>query len=215
MSTAQVIVLNGASCAGKSTLARAIQEEAAKPFIVVSLDQFRDSLPNRLRGLNSKVGEPGHKGLNIVPINVNGEVVTDIQFGEYGRTVLRGMRRSVALLAREGVNVIVDDLILDRSSCRDYVEAFVDLDVLFVAVQCDLSEMIRREQTREGRFPGTVKSTLAKVHLHLTYDLEVDTTSTLPKTLARRTLEKLDSERASPAIIEMREDHAKLDASFS
>ena len=199
MKSGLVIVINGASCAGKTTLARAIQDCAAQPFVIVSLDQFRDSLPSRFRGLNSPPGTSGAEGLNIVPISQDGKVVTDIQFGPYGESVLRGMRRAIRALAKEELNVIVDDVLLHCSFRNDYLHALKGLNVLFVGVHCSIEEMIRREQMREGRFPGTAESTLAKVHSHMVYDVEVDTTHTSPTELAQKVLEcaaRADSPRA-------------------
>lgn len=201
MNSGLVIVINGASCAGKTSLARALQDCAVEPFIVVSLDQFRDSLPSRYRGLNSPQGTSGAEGLNIVPITHDGRVLTDIQFGLYGQSVLRGMRKTIATLAAEGLNVIVDDLILSSSFRDDYLQALRGLSVVFVGVHCNTEEMNRRERMREGRFPGTAESTLAKVHLHMLYDVEVDATTKSPTELAEEVL-KCTSKPASPNALE-------------
>lgn len=188
MKSGMVIVINGASCAGKSTLATAIQNCAREPFIIVSLDQFRDSMPDRFRGLNSPERTAGAEGLNIVPIPHDGRMLTDIQFGTFGKSVLRGMRRAIRAMANEQLNVIVDDLIVNESFRDDYLQALKNLNVLFVGVHCSTKELVRREQMREGRFPGTAETTLAKVHSHMLYDIEVDTTHKLPLELAQRVL---------------------------
>lgn len=201
MNSGSIIVINGASCAGKTTLARAIQDLAIEPYIILSLDQFRDSLPSRYRGLNSPQGSSGAEGLNIVPITHDGRVLTDIQFGPYGQSVLRGMRRTIATLADEGLNVIVDDVILSSSFRDDYLQALRGLSVVFVGVHCNIEEMNRRERMREGRFPGTAESTLAKVHLHMLYDVEVDATHKPPTELAQEVL-KCTSKPASPNALE-------------
>lgn len=201
MNYGSIIVINGASCAGKTTLARAIQDLSTEPYIILSLDQFRDSLPSRFRGLNSPQGTSGAEGLNIVPITQDGRVLTDIQFGPYGQSVLRGMRRTIATLAAEGLNVIVDDVILSSSFRDDYLQALRGLSVVFVGVHCNTEEMNRRERTREGRFPGTAESTLAKVHLHMLYDVEVDATYKSPTELAHEVL-KCTSRPASPNALE-------------
>ena len=202
-----VIVLNGASCAGKTTLARAIQNCAREPYIIVSLDQFRDSLPNRFRGLNSPQGTPGADGLNVVPISHTGKLLTDIQFGDYGKSVLRGMRRAIRALARDQLNVIVDDLILYQSFRDDYLKALQGLNVLFVGVHCSTEEMIRREKLREGRFPGTAESTLSKVHSHMHYDVELDTSKSPPTELAGMVLE-YSAKPDSPSALERMQSFA-------
>lgn len=198
-----VIVVNGASCAGKTTLAKAIQDCSTDPCLIVSLDQFRDSLPDRYRGMNSPRGSPGSEGLNIVPTNLSNFRATEIRFGEYGLAVLRGMRRAVASLALEGLNVVVDDLLIHPAHRVGYLETLKDFRTIFVGVYCSLDEMERREAAREGRFPGTAQSTLLKVHSRMEYDVKVDTSRASPRELAKTVLEVLNQPKFPRAIDSM------------
>ena len=205
MANGKVIVLNGASCTGKTTLARAIQRVASEPYLIISLDQFRDAMPDRYRGLNAPAGTTGAEGLNIVPVEQEDELRTSIRFGDYGETVLKAMRRSALACVQEGLNVIMDDVINRPSFGSDYVSVFKDLDVLFVSVTCDREEMVRREQARAGRFPGTALTTLSEVHQHMTYDIEVDTTNASPDQLAQTVLHSLESSDKERVIQSMKE----------
>ena len=116
----RIILLNGSSSSGKTTLALTLQRVLAEPWQHVALDQFRDGMPGKVRGLNSPAGTPGDQGLNIVPIDQDGERVTEIRFGAFGEAVLRAMRRAVAELAYQGVNVIIDDLLFKPDYLGDY-----------------------------------------------------------------------------------------------
>lgn len=198
-----VIVVNGASCAGKTTLAKAIQDCSPDPCLIVSLDQFRDSLPDRYRGMNSPTASPGSEGLNIVPTNLSNFRATEIRFGEYGLAVLRGMRRAVASLALEGLNVVVDDLLIHPDHRVGYLETLKDFRTIFVGVYCSLDEMERREAAREGRFPGTAQTTLLKVHSRMEYDVRVDTSRASPRELAKTVLEVLNQPKFPRAIDSM------------
>ena len=120
MGIGQVIFLNGSSSSGKTTLAFMLQQLLHEPYQHIALDQFRDGLPGRYRGLNSPAGTPGALGLNVVPALKNAEPVTEIRFGEHGEQVLRGMRRAIAAFAREGNNVIIDDLLFKPEYLSDY-----------------------------------------------------------------------------------------------
>ena len=57
-----VVLLNGCSSAGKTTLALELQAISNEPFQHIALDQFRDGLPPALRGLNSPEDDPGYHG---------------------------------------------------------------------------------------------------------------------------------------------------------
>lgn len=186
MSPGGVILLNGSSSAGKTTLAQMLQQILPEPWQLISLDQFRDGLPARFRGLNSPAGTPGARGLNITPVEGDGRRVTAIRFGDVGERMLRGMRRAVAAFARGGDNVIVDDLLLEEAYVRDYVEALHGLSVTLVGVRCPLDVVNAREASRPGRFPGTAESHFDTVHAHCRYDVEVDTHSTPPRACAER-----------------------------
>ena len=179
-----IILLNGCSSAGKTTLAQAIQEASPQPIQCIALDHFRDGMPGKYRGMNSSPGEPGARGLNVIPRDGR----TDLRFGDVGLAVLRGMRRAIAAFAASGVDVVVDDLLLERSFLLDYLEAFVGLDVVFVGVRCDLDTVNRRESLRPGRFPGTAAAHYLRVHEDCEYDVEVDTTECSPREGARRVI---------------------------
>ena len=167
-----IIFLNGCSSAGKTTLAHALQDKLNSPYQHVALDQFRDGLPDKFRGLNAPAGTDGFRGLNVVP---NDAHTTKIEFGETGIILLKGMRRAIAAMADAGNNIIVDDIILHKDFLEDYLDVFVHLQVCFVGVHCALSVVNEREAKRTGRFPGTAAGHLELCHAHKTYDVEVDT----------------------------------------
>lgn len=185
MGAGKIIFLNGSSSAGKTTLAVMLQQILEEPYQHIALDQFRDGMPGRYRGLNSPEGSPGALGLNVVPIQRDGQRITQIRFGDHGEQVLRGMRRAIAAFAREGNNVIIDDLLFKPDYLIDYAAALEGLDAWLVGVRCSLDEVNRRERARSGRFPGTAASHFHEVHAHgVPYDLEVDTSHATPRACA-------------------------------
>ncbi len=205
MPTGKVIFLNGSSSAGKTTLAVMLQQLLNEPWQHVALDQFRDGLPGRYRGLNSPPGTPGAAGLNIVPIDKSGERVTEVRFGEHGEQMLRGMRRAIAAFAREGNNVIIDDLLFKPGYLEDYAVALQGISTWLIGVRCRLDVVNEREASRTGRFPGTATSHFEAVHAHgCVYDLEVDTSESAPKACALEIVARLDS--APSALAALRAD---------
>jgi len=193
---ANVILLNGCSSAGKSTLAAALQQRLDEPYQHIALDQFRDGLPMRYRGLNSPAGTPGYEGLNVVPQADSSPEsgVTHIQFGTHGEAVLQAMRRSIATFAGCGLGVIVDDLLLSRSFVEDYARVLDCNHTWLVGVRCDLATVQARESSREGRFPGTALAHFEQVHAHIDhYDIEVDTGTLSPIQAADYIIEQLNN----------------------
>ena len=166
MASGTIIFLNGTSSAGKTTLAYALQERLEEPFQHVALDQFRDGLPAKFRGLNAPAGTPGERGLNIVPVKVAGDkAYTEVRFGEVGQKLLKGMRRAILTLALEGNNIIIDDIILNQSFLDDYLDVMANEQLYFVGVRCPLSVIEQRESQRLGRFQGQQKVILSRAML--------------------------------------------------
>ncbi|MEM7081062.1 MAG: AAA family ATPase [Pseudomonadota bacterium] len=174
----KVIILNGASSSGKTTLALALQQQLAEPYQHISLDQFRDGLPARTRGLNAPAGTPGASGLNVVPDLTEGEPLTHIRFGDHGAQVMRAMRRSVRTFSDLGLHVIVDDLMFEPDWLLDYANLLSVEHTWVIGIFCDPEEIERREAQRLGRFPGTARAHTQLVHSHGgNYDLQVDSSA--------------------------------------
>ena len=204
MQAGRIILLNGSSSAGKTTLAITLQQLLPDPWHHIALDQFRDGLGGRYRGLNSPPGTPGAQGLNVVPVARSNQLVTEVRFGDLGKQVLRGMRRAIAAFAREGNNVIIDDLMFEPGFLFDYVEALKEFDVLFVGVRCPIDVVNAREAKRPGRFPGTATSHFDQVHRECVYDIEVDTGSAKPPECAELIIARLNAAPRPDAFDQLR-----------
>ena len=187
---AHIILLNGCSSAGKTTLAAKLQQLLPEPYQYIGLDQYRDGMPERVRGLNAPLGTEGMRGLNVVPLPNN---QTAIQFGDFGDLVLRNMRQSAAQFSNSGIPVIIDDLLLKPEYVAEYVEFMDPNSCWLIGVRCDLSEVAAREAIRPGRFPGTAAEHFHRVHQFVeSYDLEVDTSNRTPRRLANEIIQRLE-----------------------
>ena len=207
MPSATVIFLNGTSSAGKTTLAYALQEQFSAAYQHIALDQFRDGLPAKYRGLNSPPGSFGQMGLNVVPVPAlvveaaiqanssapaaSRKLYTQVKFGKIGKQMLHGMRRGIKAMAQAGNNVIIDDIILEAEFLLDYLDVLRDISVYFVGVRCPIDIINQREAKRLGRFPGTAEGHQEICHQHACYDVEVDTSQLNPEECAARVIARL------------------------
>jgi len=156
----RVIVLNGGSSSGKTTIARKLQETLDGSWVLVGIDLFIWMMPPRLM----------HEadGLDIVD-----GVLTP---GEEFTRLYAAFRGAVATLAREGVDVIVDDVTLDAARDQQrWHGALAGLDVCWVGVRCAADTVAAREAARGDRPPGIAQRQATAVHEGMRYDLEVDT----------------------------------------
>lgn len=177
---ADVIVLNGGSSSGKSSIARALQGVLDEEWLSLSVDTFVDALPARLRD--------GGEGLGI---SADGEVTVGDAFARLDAAWTAG----VAAMVRAGARVVVDDVFLGgpHSQAR-WARALEGLDVLWVGVRCSPEAAAAREGGRGDRPPGMAARQAVVVHEGVSYDLEVDTTdadaATCAKVIAARIAER-------------------------
>ena len=179
----RVVVLNGASSAGKSTLAArvvAARASVGECWIHVAIDDANAKLPPPWFDVVTFRGPYAADGIRFEP-SEEGFVVA---VGDVGRRLLAVYRRSVALWARNGFDVIVDEVVFDAEAARDWDDALAGLDVTWVAVRCSPDVAAARELARGDRTIGLARGLSAVVHRHVRYDLELDTTDADPDDVA-------------------------------
>jgi chloramphenicol 3-O phosphotransferase len=176
----RIILLVGTSSAGKTTLARAIQAAAPQHFLLQSLDGL-------FAGVAERWGSGGDRHDDGFAYEGD-DTIRRVVYGATGWRLLQGFHRAVAAYARAGIDVVVDDMLLDAACLADWAESLTGLDVTLVRVTAPPEELRRREHTRpHGRVPGLSAGHL-QLHAGLAVDLEVDSASARTDELAARIL---------------------------
>jgi chloramphenicol 3-O phosphotransferase len=177
-----VILLNGAPSAGKSSLTLALQ--AQLPFVRLGLDDFvYQCAPANWFGVPDGffVREPRQEGIDTV------------DYGANALKVWRAYHRAVRACVAEGLGVIVDDAIITRELLDDWLTALNGVDVFFVGVHCAVEELILRNRARRDRRSGSEEKVIKRVHAHAIYDLEIDSTVTPSSVLAAQIIAALET----------------------
>jgi chloramphenicol 3-O phosphotransferase len=147
----KIILINGASSAGKSTLARALQAKLEEPFWHYSIDHLREA--------------------NVLPME-------RIVAGEFDWPVMRpvffeGFHRSLVALAGAGNNLIVEHIVETEQWMNRLLDLLAPFDVFFIGVHCPLPELLRREAGRSDKVRAEAQTDYDVVHTHCLYDLEL------------------------------------------
>lgn len=154
----RIIILNGASSAGKSTLAEALQRVLDEPFLHVSSDHLvaAGMLPERRDN-----GGPFDWWHQVRP------------------RFFAGFHRCLPALAEAGNDLIVEHIIEFRSWRTELAALLAGLDVFLVGVHCAPDELDRREHARGDRRigEGRTHAEVDGIHTFGPYDFEVDTTT--------------------------------------
>ncbi|HVE92438.1 MAG TPA: chloramphenicol phosphotransferase [Actinomycetota bacterium] len=194
----QIVILNGASRSGKSTIAEAIQATFPGIWMNLGMDAHIACTPPRYRpgvGLRPGGTYPPVEG-RVPPAELENSVPL----------MFAALYESIAAHARLGLNVVADvghheTYTRPRGILTDCARRLADLPVLFVGVRCPLDVIWARREATWGQTPQSVTADVVAaveagqetVHAQRAYDLEVDTSSSSPAEIAsaiRRRLEE-------------------------
>ena len=148
----RVVLLNGTSSAGKTSIAKALQAALPGYWMMMAFDDFA-----------THVAPPR---FDTHPAEVPPEVP---------RRMIAGFHAAIGAFVGAGNDVIVDHVLVRPEWDAALREALAGARVWRVGVRCPLEEAERREAARPNRIPGTARSQFDLVHAHGPYDLEVDT----------------------------------------
>lgn len=191
MTPGNIILLNGASSAGKTSILHALQEVMAAPYLNAGLDKFLFRLPDhccerswrdQVLGLTTQAG----------PFSSPGQLSDQL---------IAGMHQTIAGLARAGNHLIVDHVLVEPCWLRNCAQLFWELPIFFVGLRCPLAVLEAREQARGDRTFGQARAQAAIVHTPGVYDLEVDTARFSPLECALQIKQRV---QAGPPPLAMR-----------
>jgi len=213
MTPGTIVLLNGTSSSGKTSIAHALQELMDEPFIHTGNGHFHAAFPQRFFVPSDGIAPADAEGFLLVfagkaqtfetpegQRGFAGGTLTEVRIGPAGLRLHAGMYRAVVALASAGNNVVVDTAIHDPRVLTMAVDALQDTGALFVAVRCPLAVAQAREAARGDRALGGAAAFAARIHAHGVYDLEVDTSRLDPHTCAQRIKEALGSDRPRTAL---------------
>ena len=173
----KIILLNGTSSSGKTSVLRAVQASFSEPYLDLGIDKFIWAMPERyldrllwddVLGLATQAGGTGHR-----------------LFG--------AMHHAIAAAARQGMNVVADHVLVEPRWVVECAALFHDLPAWLVAIRCPLDVLEARERARKNRTLGQARAQFDLVHAHAVYDLEVDTSLMSPEECAHATKGCLES----------------------
>lgn len=144
-----VILLNGPSSSGKSTLSMALQKalqyETGEKYGIVSIDDFLDM------------------------------TINDAIYEEDVFKISSKLSGAAVDMVSSQKNIIIDHVITSKRIFIQLIKALEFCDIYLINVTCPLQELIRREQKRKNRCLGSAEASLQYLFPQETYDLTIDT----------------------------------------
>ena len=179
----RIVLLNGTSSSGKTSLAKALQVALPQQYLHVQLNAFRDMEP---------VGYFSREQAASGSLRV--------------AALCRAMHATVAEFAAHGQNVIFDH-VLSVDAWHYLFEDFLKQSLYLVGVHCSIEELVRRERARGDREHGLAESQVSRIHEDREYDFSVDTSRSNPTECANGLVHWLQQNPAPSAFERMRARH--------
>ncbi len=165
-----IIVLNGPSSSGKTSIARELQELLPNYVLNFSIDSILYSLPpSALKRMTTGQKNPG---LDYFKLEI-------------------GYYKCARVLADAGHSLVLDNAVITETAAKELYANFSELKLIVIGVICSTIELDRREKRRGDRTLGEAASQQATVHKYLKYDFTVDSSSSTPKEIAEEIIKKI------------------------
>lgn len=190
----QIVILNGAPRAGKSSIVTVIQDTFDGVWMNLGVDVFA-------RGVTPKRFQPG-VGIRPGPGPQKGGDRPELE--PLLPVLYLAMFDSIAAHSRLGLNVVADVGLhgaIHPTLPSDCAKRLAGLPVLFVGVRCPIDEIMRRRNESAGGsyvrgspdepVPPPVLLWQEEVHKVGPYDLEVDTSELTPEECAEQIRRRL------------------------
>ena len=169
---ATVVVLNGTSSSGKTTIARAFQELAPGLFLNFSIDSI----------------------LYALPLSARDRITSGADFSDLGiPNLVRAYYSCVRRLLELGHDLVIDNAITARYQAEALKEAVDGHRVLMVGLDCAADVLAQRERERGDRRAGMAVAQCAHIHTWLQYHLRIDSASESAGDAAARIVAALQS----------------------
>jgi chloramphenicol 3-O phosphotransferase len=172
LAMATVVVLNGTSSAGKTTMARAFQQVAPRIFLNFSIDSILTALPR-----------------NALDRITSGADISDLRFSE----LVRGFYACVRELLALGHDLVIDHAMTARYHVGLLLAATEGHEVLLVGLDCPPEVLRQRERERGDRRIGMAEQQRSRIHSWLEYDLFFDTSAVSAEQAAGEVVRLLDT----------------------
>lgn len=185
-----IILLNGTSSAGKTSIARVLQQGFNGILLYYGVDiMVQGAFPE-------KCDEPpwDEHAIRLRTSEIDGVSHATLQVSPYMYPVYRSAVAFYRDLSRQGYDLIVDEVLFDARRVDAYFELLRDERVHFIGVKPEKAVAIERERARGDRIPGLAAGLYDEVyHPAFEYDLLLDTGRATPHEAAAAILHHLDA----------------------
>jgi chloramphenicol 3-O phosphotransferase len=179
MKHSQLIMLNGTSSAGKTSIVNCLHARLPGMPLNLGLDKFLNTMHEswfRQPQWNDIMGKSNASG----PL---------------GDHLISGMHHALDGLLRQGHTLISDHVLIEKSWVKEAAKLFSEHRAFLIGVKCPVEVIEQRERDRKNRTLGSARLQFDVVHRWIHecggYDLELDSSEASPDSSAEKILQFL------------------------
>lgn len=168
-SVMKIIMLNGPSSSGKTSIAKQLQEIMKEHYVILGLDHVIYTMPKRTNDYDADM-QPREGFYWIVGVDQDGAPLMHLTPGIYARKIYQALIAQVKCFADNGVNHV--SLMDDYQLWRDALAAH---HVVYCGITAEQEILDQREKERDDRVIGGSRAQMMTVHDGYKYDIFIDT----------------------------------------
>lgn len=208
-----VIILNGPSAAGKTSIQNELQKKSKQFYLKVGIDTFFDALlpaPDLSAFEKTKeLSQYTNDGILIrqvrLKIDKEGHQIVPLTIGPAGDLVIHGMHAAIEAYAQQGNNLVVDYILYKPEWLANLVNALKNnKTVYFIGIKAPLHVLEEREKKRATSPVGHARSHYNTVHTNMVYDLELDVSALTPEQSAAKIQQFIENNPSPTALMTMK-----------
>lgn len=171
-----VIILNGPSGSGKSSIQKEFQQlMMPNLWVKVGIDNLFDKVMPDITPNNVAFWQTTNPIRWVEEIHdIEGTSAIKLLMGPQGERVAYAMNSAIAAYAQNGCNVIVDYIAYNPAWFKDLEQKCKNLTTYYIAVEIPLDTLEKREEERGTSPKGHARSHYATVYGDKQYDLAVN-----------------------------------------
>ncbi len=163
-----VVILNGTSSSGKSSIAKKIQEQLDLPIMHAQVDHF-------LELFNFESFKTGVESLEAV------------------KTGFSLFENSIENMCKTKYPILIDTVFERAEYFQGTINAIHNRVIYLIGIHCPVIELNIREKNRGDRRIGLAGEQFSLVHENMSYDFEVDTSIHSPAECASKIIEFINN----------------------
>jgi chloramphenicol 3-O phosphotransferase len=183
-----IILLNGTSSSGKTTIAKIMQEKYPGVLLLYGVDNIvQNAFP-----LKCDFPPFDEQAIKVVVKEIDGQPAAKLIVSPFMYPVYRAAVCFYKMLSEQGYDIIIDEVLFDENRISQYFELLFGEKVYFIAVKPEKKVAVERETMRGDRLQGLAAGLYNEVYNPIfTHDILLDSGQLTPEESADIVLEYL------------------------